>query len=67
MAASTGGVMKKMNRLLLGFISSLLLAAGFASAANRVDPLSSALPKSSESTLRVADGCSSLCDVSDLG
>lgn len=59
--------MKKTIRLLLGLLSSLLLAVGFASAANRVDPLSADAPKSSETAMRMADFCNSACaDVSDL-
>ena len=56
--------MNTTKRLLLGVISSLLLAIGFARAADRLDPMSSSLAVSSNTvnaTSLPALGCSDPC------
>ena len=52
--------MKTTNRFILGLTSSLLLAAGFARAADRLDPVVNH-SASSSANLQVADGCSTQC------
>lgn len=53
--------MKNTKRLVLAVVSSLLLAAGFAQAAEKIDPL--AADVASESTLQLADDCA--CGIAD--
>jgi hypothetical protein len=55
--------MKNTKRLILGVISSLLLSAGFAQAAEKIDPLASDI--ASETTLQVADDCDGTCGIAD--
>jgi hypothetical protein len=58
--------MNKTKRLVLGVISSLLLAAGFAQAADRLDPLSKSLGSDVTPLAHVAtEACATLCDVND--
>lgn len=61
--AETGLVMNTTKRLMFGVLASLLLAVGFAQAADRLDPMS----QSVKSTINgVMDGpgpsCTSPCD-----
>jgi hypothetical protein len=58
--------MNKIKRLVLGVISSLLLAAGFAQAADSFDPLSRSLGSDVNTFAGAAsEPCSSLCDVNE--
>ena len=58
--------MKTLNRLVLGVLSSLLLAAGFVRAADQMDPISRSLPKNEGSMVTsTAPDCSQNCDVAD--
>ncbi len=60
------GAMKNSYRLLLGVLSGLLLWAGFANAANRLDPLTNHLnAASSQAPSGTAPDCGSYCDVLD--
>ena len=52
--------MNSPTRFLLGAASSLLLAAGFARAADRIDPLAAGLPSSPPG--RAADVASASCN-----
>lgn len=56
-----------IKRLLLGMISSLLLATGFVHAAERLDPLSSAVRsnETSASAQRASDDCTYTCSFAD--
>lgn len=55
--------MKNTKRLILGVISSLLLAAGFAQAAEKIDPI--AANSSTQSSLRVAEDCDGPCGIAN--
>lgn len=57
----------KAKRSILGLISSLLLIAGFANAAERLDPVSSfAKPRDgSDSALRASDDCGYTCNFAE--
>jgi hypothetical protein len=51
--------MKNTKRFVLGLTSSLLLAAGFARAADRLDPVVN--HESPANALKAADGCTAAC------
>ena len=56
--------MKSINRLVLGILSSLLLAAGFVRAADRLDPMSNSLSLSNDNTtVGIAVPCTVPCDI----
>lgn len=57
--------MKNFKRLLLGVLSSLLFAAGFARAASQLDPMSQSLNQTNDSVISGAPDCGTLCDVMD--
>jgi hypothetical protein len=58
--------MKNLKRLVLGVLSSLLFAAGFANAADRLDPMSEDLRSVADQPAEVsAPDCTNLCDVYD--
>ena len=59
--------MKTTKRLALGFLSSLLLAAGFVRAADSLDPVLTGSKTSSDTTMSVADGCTAQCWAIDDG
>jgi len=54
--------MKNLKRLVLGVLSSLLFAVGFARVANHLDPMSRSLERSADSTISSSPDCVSLCD-----
>jgi hypothetical protein len=54
--------MNNIKRLLFGALSTLLLAVGFARAATHFDPVSNDVPREQSQELRMADGCSGVCD-----
>jgi hypothetical protein len=56
--------MKKIARFVLGVLSSLLLAAGLARAADKVDPVS-LTNSATDSVLTGAPECTTLCDIVD--
>lgn len=53
--------MNSLQRLLLGLLSSLLLAAGFAQAATKCDPLTTQTARSGAPGLRAHTPCSIPC------
>ncbi len=53
--------MNYLKRLLFGAFSTLLLAAGFARAADRLDPVTNDLSKSGQE-MRGAPDCVTMCD-----
>jgi hypothetical protein len=58
------GDMKNLKRLILGALSSLLLAVGFARAADQLDPMSRSLPHvSADSSVESSPDCATLCDI----
>ncbi len=59
--------MKSIKRILLGIISSLLLAVGFVHAAGDLDPLALAAASHSDPQMsgRAGDNCSLNCDIAD--
>ena len=58
--------MKKLKRLLLGVLSSLLLTAGFAQAADQLDPMSRSLAVTrTDPALSGALDCAGNCDFVD--
>jgi hypothetical protein len=59
--------MKTTKRLVLGFLSSLLLAAGFVRAADSLDPVLKGSKTSNDTTMSVADGCTAQCWAIDDG
>lgn len=58
-------VMNSIKRLVLGVISTLLLAAGFVRAADRLDPMNNSLRLSfnDDGSLGVAPPCIEPCDI----
>jgi len=54
--------MKNIKRLVFGIVSSLLLAAGFARAADQLDPVVVDASVAASQSLGVADDCSLPCD-----
>ena len=59
--------MKSIKRILLGIISSLLLAVGFVRAAGDLDPMSSTLSSEATSAVvdRAGDPCTLPCIIDD--
>ena len=57
--------MKNIKRLALGIISSVLLAAGFARSADRLDPMNQDFPAVSNGPAAPAPDTSSFCNVSN--
>jgi hypothetical protein len=57
--------MKNLKRLVLGVLSSLLFTAGFARAADLLDPMSRSLSLNTDTSISGAPDCSSLCDIHD--
>ena len=55
--------MKSIKRILLGIISSLLLAVGFVRAADSLDPVLKGASGSDSNAMRVADGCTVPTDI----
>jgi hypothetical protein len=53
--------MKNTKRLLFGALSSLLLAAGFVRAADRLDPVTSQLADAAQA-MRGSPDCAQFCD-----
>jgi hypothetical protein len=53
--------MKSIIRLLLGVISSALLAVGFAQAADQLDPMNHSLPAVGSTPKDSAPSCTSEC------
>jgi hypothetical protein len=54
--------MNNKKRYLFGLISTLLLAIGFARAAERFDPMNPALGSSQVQTSGVAPDCNAVCN-----
>jgi hypothetical protein len=59
--------MKTTNRFVYGLASSLLLAAGFVRAADRLDPLLNGSRQPSKNSLDVAENCTTPCWAADDG
>jgi hypothetical protein len=58
------GAMNSIKRLVFGVISSLLLAAGFVRAADRLDPMTNSLRISNDNaTVGIAMSCTVPCTV----
>lgn len=58
--------MKNTKRLVLAIISSLLLAAGFAQAAEKLDPVASdTFKRDSGQSLHIAPSCDGSCGIAD--
>ena len=58
--------MMKLKRLVFGVLSSLLLTAGFAQAADELDPMSRSLARTrTDPTLSGALDCAGFCDAVD--
>ena len=59
--------MKSIKRILLGIISSLLLAVGFVRAAGDLEPMSSTLSSEATNAVvdRAGDPCILNCDILD--
>jgi hypothetical protein len=56
--------MNSINRLVYGLLSSLLLAAGFVRAADRLDPMNNILTASNKNnTMGIAAPCIAPCDI----
>jgi hypothetical protein len=53
--------MNNAKRLLLGVFSSLLLAAGFVRAADRLDPMSAQLSQTTSTNFSAAPACGGTC------
>jgi len=53
--------MKNTTRFVLGVLSSLLFSAGFVNAADRLDPMSQALPPSDADTKIAATDTGTFC------
>ena len=57
-------VMNSIKRLVFGVISSLLLAAGFVRAADRLDPMTNSLRISTDfGTVGMAPPCTAPCEI----
>ncbi len=59
--------MKKLNRLLLAILSSLLLTAGFSRAAGILDPMTADLSAHPRDAAHAAPDTSSLCSFDESG
>lgn len=57
--------MKKITRFILGALSTLLLAAGLARAADRLDPVRLNTEVASESALNPTPNTGDYCDIVD--
>lgn len=62
-ALDFAGAMKNTKRLILGLASSLLLAVGFARAADKLDPLNRDLEPATKGALASTEACVQLCHV----